>query len=245
MSLNGPPEASRISAIVGQAACGLVHDLANLIQTIILRAEVTAATEPVSAAAIKRMEQIVEDGQTGANLVRSLLEYARLSVADLPVLNLYAEVEKIFPLLSGATGKEWSFSAKGAPLASRVDASQLLDLLILSAQELSAEAEPGASFSLTVEIADVQGDGSLTWLADGTWALVKLSRLGRGRHPEIDEGHLVKALTGISPDTALMNALRIRGIMRQHKGQLRVSEEVEDTRHYCAVELFLPLTAES
>jgi len=231
---------SEIPASVGQAACGIVHDLANLIQTVILRAEVTAATEPVSAACIKRMEQIVDDGQYGAQLVRSLLEYARHALDEVEPFDMREVV-------GDAAGKACELIDVTAPLAMekeplnvRADRAQLYDLLELLMVEISRGADGGATYQIMLTRARPKSD-ALTWMNSENWAELKITRTGLGPALELEEGHLGKNAEAAAFDLTAMNLLRVRGIIRQHRGQVRVSEEVEDGRQTYTVETFFPI----
>lgn len=240
MSVSGNDDASRIPAGIGQAACGIVHDLSNLIQTIILRAEVTAATEPISEACAKRMDQIVEDGQGGANLIRSLLEYARKIIENLPATDLRDPVKNAVEVHLAASGMNVELTQPDSPLLVRQDARQIVDMISLLFSELAREAEPGASFTLSTGLANPEGN-ALNWMNQDAWVELRAVRNGKGSAADLEEGHLQKAMTGAPPSEHALNLMRIRGIVRQHKGQLRILEEVEDTRQSFIIEIFLPL----
>lgn len=231
---------SAIPASVGQAACGIVHDLANLIQTIILRAEVTAATEPVSEACIKRMEQIVDDGQLGANLIRSLLEHARKEVDSLEPSDIREAVRDAALGTAQVHGITVDLTISEEPLLSRADLSQLRDLVDIILSELMRDAAKGASYSLALAQAKQEGD-ALHWMSDEVWAMVRIERRGDGPMLDLEEGHLSLASGSMPPDDHALNLMRVRGIIRQHRGQVRSAEEVEDGRQSFIVEAFFPL----
>lgn len=231
--------ASHIPSSVGQAACGIVHDLSNLIQTIILRAEVTAATEPVSAACIKRMEQIVDDGQGGANLVRGLLEYARKSIDSLPPADIRKTVESTVAWL-GACGASVTLEVEDKPFPARFDLGQLRDLLDLINTELRREAAEDSNYQLTLRYARPEGE-ALSWMSEENWLELKFTRVGIGGQVELDEGNLFKG-GGAPVGEQSLALMRIRGIVRQHRGQIRVMEQVEDGRQVLSVEAFFPLS---
>lgn len=234
--------ASMIPSSVGQAACGIVHDLSNLIQTIILRAEVTAATEPVSAACIKRMEQIVDDGQGGANIVRSLLEYARKSIDAMTPIEAGAPVKAAAVEVGALLGIEIRMEIEERPCLARLDPLQLRDLLYLVFYELSKDAAPDARYALSLKHAKPEGE-ALSWMAEELWLEIKMTRIGQGSQLELEEGNLFKSGHTVPTGEHVMNLLRIRGIVRQHKGQVRVIEEVDDARQTESVEAFFPIIA--
>lgn len=231
--------ASRIPSSVGQAACGIVHDLSNLIQTIILRAEVTAATEPVSAACIKRMEQIVDDGQGGANLVRSLLEYARKAIDSLEPVDIRKSVEDCASWLN-ASGSKITAVIDERPLVARFDLGQLWDMIDLINGELRRDSAPEATFSLILRHAKPEGE-ALAWMSEENWLEISVTRTGAGAAVDLDEGNLFKSGNGAPAGDQALNLMRIRGIVRQHRGQVRVVEEVEDSRQSLKVETYFPL----
>lgn len=242
MSNHPENEVSRVPAEVGQAACGIVHDLANLIQTIILRAEVTSATEPISEACAKRMEQIVNDGQGGANLIRGLLEHARRTIERLDPADLRVPVNRTIEDLSASLSCKIDISVSDHPLMARLDPYQISDLVRLIFTELMRGTGENPSFSVTVSNAKPEGD-VMNWMSEESWAELKIVRNGPGGSAELEEGHLHKSANGAPPSENVLNLMRIRGIVRQHRGQLRTIEEIEDTRQSYCVEVFIPLVS--
>lgn len=239
MCKDGGEHASRIPSSVGQAACGIVHDLSNLIQTIILRAEVTAATEPVSAACIKRMEQIVDDGQGGANLIRGLLEYARKAIDSLEPVDVRKTVEDCVAWLN-ACGSRLALEVEEKEFPARFDLAQLWDLIDLINCEARRDASPVAEFSLLLRHAKPGGE-ALAWMSEENWLEIRLTRVGAGAPVDLDEGNLFKSGSGAPAGEHSLGLMRIRGIVRQHRGQVRTVEQVEDGRQTLSVEVYFPL----
>lgn len=235
---------SAISGAVGQASCGIVHDLANLLQTVLLRAEVTAATEDVSPACAKRLEQIVEDSKRCADIVRSLLERARIEVDLLPKVDLAPVARDAAEALRAAWGQAASVEAR-LPVEAmpvRADAAQVGDLIAILGAQLLRGAKAGATLRLSLLPASEAGEAlaDSLWMEEREWALLTLERLGAGTTPDYEGGLLPEMDANLRMDEQTFEMLRVKGIVRQHRGQLHAVESVDDDGQSCIVRFFWP-----
>jgi hypothetical protein len=222
-------EQETLATALGQAACGIVHDFANLLQTIVLRAEIVGSQPGLPPAAVDKLARVVHDGSSGAALIRSLLEYARGEVdhreaADLrPVLD--ARVRAWRDLLESPEGLQTKL-AEG-PMLARFDPRQmevLLDLLLLTLYR-GAEKPIHLQFSAHV-LTEGELDGTTApWVAEAGWIALHLRRSSPGPAPQrLMSSELAGSGAEFSlSDPEVMEMWRIRGIARQHRGQVEVS----------------------
>jgi signal transduction histidine kinase len=237
------PTPSAISGGIGQAACGIVHDLANLLQTILLRAEVTAATENVSPICAKRLEQIVEDGKISADIIRSLLEYARKEVDGLSPVDLAPTIRAAVENAQAA-----NFPARVVtrlpdyPFPVRSDPAQIADLVGILLKELAKETTEATTITVQFGPASEAGTAATSslWMEEAGWVALSLTREGPGAAVDFEEGALPQLAGKAQIEPHQMDVLRARGIVRQHRGQLHASEAVDDQSKKLSIQVLWP-----
>ncbi len=212
---------------VGQAACGIVHDLSNLLQTVILRSELTVSTEPISDKCAASMEQINRDVQNGAELVKNILEHARHSIDQLPPINLGDFFTDCFASLAGTglLAAKVVVEVSDPPVLAKADTLQMKDMLALLVEELSRGTDTALQLSAQLGPVGVTGDEDSTtsvWAGDESWVELAISCVGAGAAFNLDELKFSATGNGGSLNPGVINKLRILGIVRQHRGQVKV-----------------------
>jgi len=215
--------------------------LANMLQTMLLRAEVAVATEPLSNECSERMEKIVVDGQRGANMIRGLLEHARHKIAAMPPVELRVPVKAALECVKAGGTLKVDYSEGTAPLQVVADPVQIIDLIVLILTEGARENDSGTRHAIelrsTAEVSDAP-----TWTESEDWAMIRYTRVGAGAEVELDA--TIDSAPGEVVETGEhdFNLLRARGIVREHRGQLRVTEQMGDGDYTLVAEVFLPLS---
>lgn len=238
----GEPAPMENAAEVGELACGVVHDLANIMQSLLLRAELVLSSEGISPAHAKNLDQIIGDARDVAEVVRSLLERGRAATDAMPPADLASVAAATFGrnLAAGTAGADRvRFEGGHSPLPVRCDPVELGRGVALLAEILMRGAPDKTTLRAAVTRA-VEDEAAPSWLRSGDWAELRLTRDGPGPDVPIEENvSLVRG--GIASLNA--DVVRVRGIVKLHRGVVRVNETVGDDVQRLEIVLAFPLAS--
>jgi signal transduction histidine kinase len=232
----GAPTPLENAAAVGELACGVVHDLANIMQSLLLRAELVLSSEGLAPSHAKNLDQIIADARDIAEVVRSLLERGRAATDAMPPSDLAAVATEAF----GTAGADRvRFEGGPSPLPVHCDPVELGRGLTLLAALLLRGAPDRTTLRAGVSRA-MEDEAAPSWLRSGDWAEVRLTRDGPGPEVPLEEN-----VSLIRKGIAALNAdvVRVRGIVKIHRGVARVSESVGDDVQRLEIVLAFPLAS--
>ncbi len=147
-------QATKMQA-VGQLAGGIAHDFNNILTAILGLCDQLLARNPPGSLDFDDIEQVRQNGNRAANLVRQLLAFARQQTLRPQILDVAAVVESLQPLLRQLIGPdiELIVTNHGGAIAVRADPGQLEQVLVnLSVNARDAMAGRGC---LTIETRSV------------------------------------------------------------------------------------------
>jgi len=124
-------EAQRVEAI-GRLAAGLAHDINNMLQGIMMSAELMAQDPADTPAARRRLAEIINLCEQGRDLIRQLLAYSRRQSLEFKAVNLNEVVAELAPIMERLVGDHIKVTLElepSLPLVS-ADKSQLVQVLL-------------------------------------------------------------------------------------------------------------------
>jgi hypothetical protein len=237
---NSTDQSSEIAASIGEATCGIVHDMANLLQTILLRVEITEATESLSKESANLMEETIVDSQRGAELLRGLLQRAREEISHLSPTDLSSPIKTVTKELWLSDLLNENIEITEEHLMVRSDNQQIKNLIKLLMELISKEGDKKNSYEISLERSR-ESDTEMSWLEDQEWAKLTLTRSGAGTMIELDDGQSQTFTEKTLSSNDNFKLMRIRGIIRGHSAQAKVVESVEDENQKLSIIIYLPL----
>lgn len=238
----GSKPSTNTSVAVGQALCGLVHDISNIVQTVLLRAEVTMVTEELSGEVCGALEKIITDSKKSVDVLRYLLEHSRAQVAMLPPVDVGKAIEDIVTELADTAALRGALEFHGSKtaLVTHADEAQLKELVVILVEEMFRDADSSTRLTITLgNTSATAADTTGHWMAEMDGIRLTLVRDGVGAPLEIEDGMLGLPTSPDEPPEVLQ-LLRVKGIIRQHRGQFRVVESVGDSVRQLTLEISLP-----
>jgi PAS domain S-box-containing protein len=181
-------QAQKLEA-VARLSGSIAHDFNNLL-SVVMGSLAALDVEVKSVEGRQSCEAILEAAKRGAELVRSLLMFARRDYGTPKVVDLRTVVRAAQPLLTRAVGRSVTISldvdgAGGAPVHVRIDPGQA-QLLLLNLATNARDAMPSGGeirFAVRCRAADDQGARPAE-LPAGRYALLTVSDQGSGIAPE-------------------------------------------------------------
>jgi len=182
-------QATKMQA-VGQLAGGIAHDFNNILTAILGLCDQLLARHAAGSPDFEDIEQIRQNGNRAANLVRQLLAFARQQTLRPQILDVAAVIAGLQPLLRRLVGPDVELVVlnHGGSVAVRADPGQLEQVLVnLSVNARDAMAGRGR---LTIETREI--------------AAADVAALGRRIIPAIDLVAIEVSDTGsgIAPELA-------------------------------------------
>ncbi len=216
---------------IGQLAGGVAHDFNNILGAMLMQAE-EARSHPGAPPEVRElMTELVQDLERGAALTRQLLMFGRRQVMDPEPVDLNELVTNLAKMLRRVLGEEvrLKLHLHPAPLVTHADPGMIEQAIInLAVNARDAMASGG---ELTVETSPEQiGESEARAIPNGSagaYARVRLADSGCGIPPEhlgrIFEPFFTTKAPGKGTGLGLASVF---GIIRQHRGMVRVSSEV-------------------
>lgn len=218
---------------LGVLAGGIAHDFNNLLMGVLGHAGLALEQLSPLHPAKRNLEAIQKAGQRAADLTRQMLAYSGRGQFVVRNLDLTVQVEEMLHLLEVSLPKTVVLHLdlrKGLPTVS-ADASQIQQVimnLVINAAEAIGEASGAitiATGALRVDEAAIQTMLLGQDVAPGTYVCFEVTDTGCGMDPDtisrIFEPFFTTKFTGRG-----LGLSAIMGIVRGHKGALRVYSEV-------------------
>jgi signal transduction histidine kinase len=163
---------------VGRLAGGVAHDFNNLLAAMMGAAEVASMRLEAGEDARAQLEEIVDTGERGAELIRQLLAFSEERVARPERLELGEVVRGVGPMLMRLLGKGIALEVELDPAAPAVvgDRSQLERVLVNLA--VNARDAMGGHGTLAISVGPAPG---------GAQALLVVADDGSGMTEEVRE----------------------------------------------------------
>lgn len=227
----------RSAVEVGEAASGIVHDFANIIQAIILRGEFILAKGILAETDSSKMEQLLNDSRIMGEVLHMLLERGRAIVASSPERVELRSIAQKAMKESGIPGISHNFTED--PVEVKGDALLLSGMTDIAFRVLAKDAGPGTAFHVTSFKAAHEEIEALSppWLEPCPWGAVTITRKGGGgKFPLDEEFHLSHK----TPEEIDLDILRIRGVIKLHSGFFRVEKEEETAGGALSFSYYIP-----
>jgi hypothetical protein len=202
------------------------------------------STETLSDDTCESLEKIIADSKKSADGLRWLLDYARAHVAGLPKVDLSAIVTETVNSLANLQRYEGSLKLLKADSSIQLNAdeAQLIELVTILAAEMFRDSNERTK--LNISLCSTEDSSKVTptasWMDGVSGARLTFARSGVGAPVEIEDG-ILELPTGEAPPPQIMALLRAKGIVRQHRGQIKIAESVDDSGQLLTMEIFLPV----
>ena len=212
---------------VGRLAGGVAHDFNNMLNVILINAELTLMGTALSAADRARVLEIQEAAERSAVLTRQLLAFSRKQVAHPRRLNLDAAVAENLKMLQRMIEGDIELAIRPTPGLGQVfidpsQVSQILTNLVINARDALS-----AAGRISIETANVTLDpasaGVRADLAPGSYVRLTVSDTGRGMDAATLE-HVFEPFftTKAEGQGTGLGLATVYGIIKQNQGAITV-----------------------
>jgi len=218
---------------LGVLAGGIAHDFNNLLTTLLGNINLAQLSLPEVSPAWPYLETMERTVQRATDLTRQMLAYSGRGRFVVGPVALNQVVEEMSHLLSVSISKKVTLRyhlQEQLPIlmAEATQIQQVVMNLVTNASEAIGEAEGIVSIRTGTQVcdrADLDRDFPGQSLEPGTFLTLEVSDTGRGMPPEVQarifEPFFTTKFTGRGLGLAAM-----QGILRGHKGGIRVYSEV-------------------
>jgi len=220
-------QAQKMEAL-GTLASGVAHDFNNLLMGIIGFAELALQHLEPGTKVYDFISRIPTQGQRAANLIRSLLLFARGTVAERRPLELASILKETVKMLRRTIPENISISLEIAPdlWAVNADPTQVQQVVVnLAVNSRDAMPEGG---NLTIAARNIVLDREQALQpAPGNYVLLSVRDTGFGMPPEVKERAFEPFFTTKEPGKGSGLGLSVvYGIVKQHEGHIEIDSEV-------------------
>ncbi|MFO0630415.1 MAG: response regulator [Polyangiales bacterium] len=220
-------ETQRLEA-VGQLAAGVAQDFNNLLTAILGQAHLIGLSAELSPEARNGLDEINLAAERAATLTRRLLTFSRQQVFRPRAIDVGAALGAMSRMLPRLLGKEIALEIRRSAEPTPADADPgMLEELIINLVLNARDAMPhGGSLSLSTRVVDV-GPGEVVMDATpGRFVRISVRDTGEGiptaMIPRIFEPFFTTKELGRGAGLGLAS---VHGIVRQHRGMIRVQSE--------------------
>lgn len=230
-------------AAVGQLAAGIAHDMNNMLQGMMIDAELLLLEEGLGAEAMTKLRAIVDQGERGARMIRQILDFSRRSIVSREPLNLSLLLGDVVRLLERTIPENIRITTEMEEdgLYVRADAAQLQQMITNLAVNARDAMPDGGQLGLCLRRVDglPSAAASVHPSTSGDWAELVVSDTGCGipvgNQPRIFEPFF--STKGPGGGTGL-GLSQVYGIVHQHEGFIDVQSYLEQGT---AFHVYLPL----
>ena len=232
---------------IGLLAGGIALDFNNLLTSIIGNASLARTALRAGEPAEEYIERLEQQADVAADLSRQLLAYSGQGSFVVEPVNLSDTVQQMATLLKSSVSKGSSFDfrlASGLP-AVRADSAQLRQLimnLITNASDALGGRDGVITLSTSVVEADAEFLRGLEGAEDvpsGRYVCLEVRDTGHGMDEET-MGRMFDPFFSTKPDGHGLGLAATLGILRGHRGKVRVSSTVGKGT---SIRIFLPVSA--
>ena len=232
-SLREEGQTQKLDAL-GMFAGGVAHDFNNVLVGILGNASLALLDLDAQSAARRAVEEIERSGQRAADLTRQLLAYAGKGRFVVERVDVTSMVNEMAPLLRTAVAKQASVQLDlPADLPGiNVDAAQLRQVIInLTANASDALAERPGLITIRAGRKQLSAEALTTCVAGsnavpGEFVFVEVRDGGDGIDSEL-LAHIFDPFFSTKAKARGLGLAATLGIMRAHRGALRVESVVD------------------
>jgi len=212
-------------AALGQLAGGIAHDFNNILTTLIGLAQLNLGAPNLSPELRADLEQIVQQGQRAAHLVRQILDFGRRSIMQKAPLRLDTFLRDLVRLLRRTIPESIAIRTDFPPDDYTIfaDSTQIQQLL-MNLVSNSRDAMPNGGI-LTLALRRISTDSALLarypMMRPGPYVYLRVEDTGRGMSPDVLAHAFEPFFTtkGVGEGTGLGLA-QAYGIVKQHEGYI-------------------------
>ena len=217
--------------IIGRLAGGIAHDFNNLMTVVLGHSNLLLAELPPDDPRRRRVQAVLNAGETATCLTRQLLAYSRKQVLKPVLCNLSSYVADTRQLLQQILGNEIKLTVvdpepKLMPV--KVDLGQVQQILLNLAANARDAMPKGGEVHIRVSNVEIKPDDAGSALPSGHFICLKFSDTGSGMDKEtrehIFEPFFTRKDTG--KKGAGMGLATVYGIVKQSGGHIEVASEV-------------------
>jgi two-component system, cell cycle sensor histidine kinase and response regulator CckA len=224
----------------GLLAGGVAHDFNNLLGVIVGAAELARHSAP-SAKSQEYLNEIGEAAKRAAMLTRKLLAFSRKQEVRVRSLDLGEAIDDFLQLARRVIGEDIELVVRKTARSLVIDGdAPQLEQIFLTLFTNARQAMPGGG-RIVLELGRTTIDAGYAarepWAIAGDYAELRVAATGAGVAP-LKRAHLLEADSDAARAGAGLGMEIVRGIVRHHRGLLRVEESGADET---TVRLLLPL----
>ena len=216
---------------IGRLAASVAHDFSNLLTVILSATETLSALPACDAPEVReQLREIAGAGESGRDLIRQLLGFARRGPSSPATVELNELVDESAVWLRRMLGADVELSLALAELPEPVRcAPGLLQQILLNLASNAREAMPqGGKLEIATErvvLADAQAARAVG-LKPGGFVCLRVSDSGKGMAPEV-KAHAFEPFFTTKPEgrAAGLGLATIYGIVGQHGGNVLLDSE--------------------
>lgn len=223
-------QAQRLES-VGRLAGGIAHDINNMLTVVLGHVELMKISLEPGHPFLKHMGEMLKATDRSRDIIRQLLAFSRQQTIELECVDINIHLAELYGTLASLIGEdiEMSFLPGHQLGLIRADSTQLTQVvmnLVVNARDAMPEGG-----KLWIETLRLEVEESASSPMEGAWpgvyAAIQVRDTGSGMSREVME-HIFEpffSTKGIDHGTGLGLAT-LFGIVRQHKGFVRVESEV-------------------
>ena len=217
--------------IIGRLAGGIAHDFNNLMTVVLGHSNLLLAELPPDDPRRRRVQAVLNAGETATSLTRQLLAYSRKQVLKPVLCNLSSYVADTRQLLQQILGDDIKLTVvdpepKLMPV--KVDLGQFQQILLNLAANARDAMPKGGKVHIGVANVEIKRDEEWSGLPSGNFICLKFSDTGSGMDRQtrehIFEPFFTRKDTG--KKSAGMGLATVYGIVKQSGGHIDVVSEV-------------------
>jgi signal transduction histidine kinase len=210
-------------AAVGQLAAGIAHDFRNILQGMMISAELMLLRSSVSESDQEELRSILENGERGAQLIQQILDFSRQSFTPLRPLDLEELLREKVLLLERLIPEniKVEFTAEPGSWIIAGDPTQIQQV-IFNLGVNSQHAMP-AGGELAIRLAWVYLESATSFpcpgMEEGMWILLQIADTGEGIPKRFHDRVFEPFFTTKEPGKGTgLGLAQVYGIVQHHGG---------------------------
>jgi len=217
---------------VGQLAGGIAHDFNNILTAILGYADLLLGRFPPGDRSRHGIEEIRKGGERAAALTRQLLAFSRRARSSPRVIDLNTTIRDLGPMIRRVVGEEITFDvALSQGIGNvRIDPSQLEQVIVNLVVNARDAMPRGGIVRISTDNTHLTDEDTAQDpdLAPGPYVRLIVADTGSGISPEILDHIFEPFFTTKEPGRGTgLGLATAYGIMRQHRGRIRLMSEVD------------------